>query len=102
MVARLSQQAGIPTPRVCVTPQEAPNAFATGRNPSHAAVAATEGILRVLSEHELEGVIAHELAHAVQDANVDLDAHAGNRPAAAAKSWGARDWRPARGRTAPA
>jgi heat shock protein HtpX len=50
-------------PRVYVIPQPAPNAFATGRNPSHAAVAATEGLLRMLSEPELEGVIAHELAH---------------------------------------
>jgi heat shock protein HtpX len=50
-------------PKVYVIPEEAPNAFATGRNPSHAAVAATEGILRTLNESELEGVIAHELAH---------------------------------------
>jgi heat shock protein HtpX len=60
---RLAQRAGLPMPRVYVIPDPSPNAFATGRNPSHAAVAATEGILRVLSEHELEGVIAHELAH---------------------------------------
>ena len=63
MTARLAQQAGLPMPRVFVIPDESPNAFATGRNPKHAAVAATEGILRVLDEHELEGVIAHELAH---------------------------------------
>ena len=50
-------------PKVYIIPDPSPNAFATGRNPSHAAVAATEGILKVLSEHELEGVIAHELAH---------------------------------------
>ena len=63
MTARLAQQAGLPTPRVYVIPDDSPNAFATGRNPSHAAVAATEGILRLLDERELEGVIAHELAH---------------------------------------
>ena len=50
-------------PKVYVIPQASPNAFATGRNPEHAAVAATEGILRILDEEELEGVIAHELAH---------------------------------------
>ena len=50
-------------PKVYVIPQESPNAFATGRNPEHAAVAATEGIMRILDEQELEGVVAHELAH---------------------------------------
>jgi heat shock protein HtpX len=60
---RLAQRAGLPMPKVYVIPDPSPNAFATGRNPSHAAVAATEGILRVLSESELEGVIAHELSH---------------------------------------
>jgi heat shock protein HtpX len=60
---RLTRQAGLPMPKVYIIPDPSPNAFATGRNPEHAAVAATEGILRVLSEHELEGVIAHELAH---------------------------------------
>lgn len=63
MVARLSQRAQLPMPKVYVIPDASPNAFATGRNPSHAAVAATEGILRILSDDELEGVIAHELAH---------------------------------------
>ncbi|TVR30937.1 MAG: protease HtpX [Spirochaetaceae bacterium] len=63
MVERLSQQAGLPTPRIYVTPSQQPNAFATGRNPRHAAVAVTEGIMRVLEPSELEGVIAHELAH---------------------------------------
>ena len=63
MVERLSRQAQLPMPKVYVIPDASPNAFATGRNPSHAAVAATEGILQMLSDSELEGVIAHELAH---------------------------------------
>ena len=60
---RLARQGGLPMPKVYVIPDPSPNAFATGRNPEHAAVAATQGILQILSEHELEGVIAHELAH---------------------------------------
>jgi heat shock protein HtpX len=60
---RLARQGGLPMPKVYVIPDSSPNAFATGRNPEHAAVAATEGILQILSEPELEGVIAHELAH---------------------------------------
>jgi heat shock protein HtpX len=63
MVERLSRQAQLPMPKVYVIPDPSPNAFATGRNPSHAAVAATEGILQILTDHELEGVLAHELAH---------------------------------------
>ncbi|HYN08441.1 MAG TPA: zinc metalloprotease HtpX [Vicinamibacterales bacterium] len=63
MTARLAQKAGLPMPKVYLIPDMSPNAFATGRNPEHAAVAATEGILRLLPESELEGVIAHELAH---------------------------------------
>jgi heat shock protein HtpX len=63
LVERLSQRAGLPMPRVYIIPDPSPNAFATGRNPEHAAVAATEGILRLLSEDELAGVMAHELAH---------------------------------------
>jgi heat shock protein HtpX len=62
-VARLAQRAGLPMPRCYVIPELSPNAFATGRNPQHAAVAATEGILRILTDEELEGVLAHELAH---------------------------------------
>lgn len=62
-VQRLSMRANLPMPKVYIIPDPSPNAFATGRNPSHAAVAATEGILQVLSEPELEGVLAHELAH---------------------------------------
>jgi heat shock protein HtpX len=62
-VARLAQRAGLPMPKVFVIPTDSPNAFATGRNPHHASVAATEGILRVLEPAELEAVMAHELAH---------------------------------------
>ncbi len=63
MVQRLSQRANLPTPRVYIVPSQAPNAFATGRDPEHSAVAVTEGILNLLPEDELEGVIAHELTH---------------------------------------
>ncbi|MGE5285210.1 MAG: zinc metalloprotease HtpX [Actinomycetota bacterium] len=63
IVRRLATAAGVPMPKVYVLPEESPNAFATGRDPAHAAVAATEGILRVLSPEELEGVLAHEMAH---------------------------------------
>ncbi len=63
MVRRLATRAGLPMPKVYIIPDQSPNAFATGRNPEHAAVAATEGILRILSPEELEGVMAHELAH---------------------------------------
>jgi len=63
IVSRLASRAGLPQPRCYVIPDDSPNAFATGRNPQHAAVAATEGILRMLSDDELEGVLAHELAH---------------------------------------
>lgn len=63
IVERLAGRAGLPMPRVFVIPNESPNAFATGRNPEHAAVAATEGILRILDDEELAGVMAHELAH---------------------------------------
>lgn len=63
MVSRLARQANMPMPKVYIIPSDGPNAFATGRNPENAAVAATEGIMRLLSEEELEGVMAHELAH---------------------------------------
>ncbi|MGH7356505.1 MAG: zinc metalloprotease HtpX [Candidatus Rokuibacteriota bacterium] len=63
LVRRLATKAGIPMPRIYVIPNDTPNAFATGRNPAHAAVAVTDGIMRVLSPDELEGVLAHELAH---------------------------------------
>jgi heat shock protein HtpX len=62
-VARLAQRGGLPMPKVYIIPDSSPNAFATGRNPSHAAVAATQGIIDVLSPEELDGVMAHELAH---------------------------------------
>lgn len=63
MVQRLADRAGVPMPRVYISPQQAPNAFAAGRNPRDGAVVVTQGILRLLSYEELEGVIAHELAH---------------------------------------
>ncbi|HET7752438.1 MAG TPA: zinc metalloprotease HtpX [Anaeromyxobacteraceae bacterium] len=63
MVERLTRKGGMPMPKLFVIPSATPNAFATGRNPSHAAVAVTEGILRILEPRELEGVIAHELSH---------------------------------------
>lgn len=63
MVEELARNAGIPKPRVCIIPEEAPNAFATGRNPEHAVVAVTEGIMRLLSPEELRGVLAHEVGH---------------------------------------
>lgn len=63
MVGRLSQRAGMPMPKLYVTPSDQPNAFATGRNPANSAVAVTEGIMRLLNRSEIEGVLAHELAH---------------------------------------
>ena len=63
IVQGLADRMGVPMPKVYIIPQESPNAFATGRNPSHAAVAVTAGIMRLLSRSELEGVLAHELGH---------------------------------------
>ena len=63
MVASLAQRAGLPMPRVAVSPSEQPNAFATGRGPNHAVVCATQGLLRSMPRNEIEGVMAHELMH---------------------------------------
>src|ERR1700745_1605257 len=63
VVERLTQKMGIPMPKMYLIPTESPNAFATGRNPEHASVAMTEGILNLLNDEELEGVLAHELGH---------------------------------------
>src|SRR6195256_3798595 len=63
IVERLTQKIGIPMPRLYVIPNESPNAFATGRSPQHASVAVTHGILDLLNDEELEGVLAHELGH---------------------------------------
>ena len=63
LVRRLALRAGLPMPKVYIIPEEAPNAFATGRDPAHGAVAVTHGLMRILDRNELAGVIAHELAH---------------------------------------
>ena len=63
VMERLAAKANLPVPKLYVIPEAAPNAFATGRNPSHASVAVTEGLLQLMSDDELEGVIAHELSH---------------------------------------
>src|SRR6266403_1047321 len=63
IVANLAQRMGIPMPKLWLIPEESPNAFATGRNPSHASIAFTEGVLKLMDDRELEGVVAHELGH---------------------------------------
>lgn len=63
VVQRLTQRMGLPMPRLWVTPEDSPNAFATGRNPNHASVAVTAGLVQLMNDEELEGVIAHELGH---------------------------------------
>src|SRR5271165_5784018 len=63
VMERLAGKANIPVPKLYVVPEEAPNAFATGRNPNHASVAVTQGLLELMNDEELEGVIAHELSH---------------------------------------
>ena len=63
IVQRLTQKMGLPMPKLWVIPEDSPNAFATGRDPQHASVAVTEGILRLMSDRELEGVLAHEMGH---------------------------------------
>jgi heat shock protein HtpX len=62
-VAELAQRASLPMPRILIIPQDSPNAFATGRNPEHAVVAVTEGLLKLMNRDELQGVLAHELSH---------------------------------------
>jgi heat shock protein HtpX len=63
MIGRIAQRAELPMPRICVIPEESPNAFATGRNPEHAVVAVTQGLLNVMDREEVEGVLSHEMAH---------------------------------------
>ncbi|MFQ9865802.1 MAG: M48 family metalloprotease [Bilophila wadsworthia] len=79
MVRELAANAQIPMPRIAVVPEEAPNAFATGRNPENSVVAVTEGILRLLSPEELKGVLAHEIAH-IANRDILIQTVAGSWP----------------------
>src|SRR5579863_7203296 len=81
VVERLTQKMGIPMPQMYVIPTESPNAFATGRNPNHASVAMTEGILNLLNDEELEGVLAHELGH-VRNRDILISSVAATLPGA--------------------
>src|SRR5215468_11279519 len=87
VVERMTQRVGLPMPKIYVIPTESPNAFATGRNPSHASVAVTQGILGLLNDEELEGVIAHELGH-VRNRDILISSVAATL--AAAVTWMAR------------
>src|SRR6201988_2190718 len=84
VMERLAAKGNLPMPKLYVIPQQAPNAFATGRNPSHASVAATEGLLELMNDDELEGVIAHELSHV---RNYDILTTSIAAPLAGAITW---------------
>src|SRR5215510_3833991 len=88
LVQELTQKANLPMPRVYIIPQETPNAFATGRNPQHAAVAVTEGIRRILTKRELAGVLGHELTHVVnRDILVARSPRPSREPSVTSPTW---------------
>ena len=89
VVKGLAQRAGLPMPRVAVIPQESPNAFATGRDPDHAVVAVTEGLLRLMDREELTGVLAHEMGHVK---NRDILIGLGGRDPGRGRSWSWPTW----------
>ena len=86
---RLAAKANLPVPKLYMIPQPAPNAFATGRNPSHASVAVTQGLMELMNDDELEGVIAHELSHV---RNYDILTSSIAATIAGAITWVARAW----------
>ena len=90
MVRNLCQRMGLPMPKLWVIPDDSPNAFATGRNPQHASVAFTAGILRLMNDNELEGVIAHELGH-VLHRDILISSVAAMHRRRPSRSW--RAWR---------